>query len=100
MALTLNLPTVADFRKHGCFYHLREMDIYQDIPSEILCHIFPFYYFKKDCISQDFIENLKFYCIYLKNRAKYEDEINELNEQKELLINRIRNEMKLKLLKD
>lgn len=95
----INLPTVSDFRKNGRFYHLENLDIYHDIPEELLCHIFPYYFFSKKQLNKSFIENYKYFCINLKKRADYDDYLQELLDQKELLLRRLEDKIRSGILK-
>jgi len=87
------LPTVTDFRRFGRFHLIQDLTIYHDIPSDLLCHIIPNYYIIKNRISKKIINKLKLYCIYLKNQANYEDFVQTLEDQKELLIRRVKDKL-------
>lgn len=93
-----NLPTVADFRKYGRFYHIQDLDIYHEIPNEIIFFVFPHIFFVKHRINKKFIENLRNFCINLKKQADHEDYIQELKDRKELLIRRLEDKLRNKLL--
>jgi len=86
---TCHWPQVEDFKRYGYFHGIQNLDIYHDVPSEILCYMFPYYHFMGDKIKPKFLRKLKLHCIYLKHRAEYEDRIMEKKDQKELLINRV-----------
>jgi len=94
------LPTVADFRKHGRFHHIRDLDIFPQLPSEILCWIYPDYHFNKSYFTPGYLDCLKFHCIDLIKSAKYEDEISDLHDQKQLLILRVEAELRVKILRE
>jgi len=79
---------------------LQELDIYHDIPTEILCYVIPLYHFKSHDVTEEFVEKLKLHCIDLKIQAKHEDTLCELNEQKEILVNRLKTRIKIKLLRN
>ncbi len=96
---TTTLPTVADFRRHGRFYHIENLDIYHNIPNELICYIFPHYFFQKKILNLKFIENYKNFCINLKKCAEYEDHIQEITDQKELLIRRLEDKIRDEILK-
>ena len=99
MADAFILPNVCDFRKFGRFYHIQNLDIYHDLPNEILYYIFPLYIFIKDKINKQFILKLKDYCIYLKNTAEYEDYIEDLSDKKELLLRRLEDKLRSEIIK-
>ncbi len=86
----LRMPIVTDFRRFGRFHMIHDLDIYHDLPGELLCHIFPDYIFVKGKVCKKFMEKLKMYCVYLKKQAEYEDLIQNLLDEKELLIRRVK----------
>lgn len=89
MEITLNLPSIKDFRIYGRFHHLPKLDLYSEIPLSILCYVYPRYLFIKDKIRSESLEFLKHHCIILKEQADYEDNITNLKDQKELQIRRL-----------
>lgn len=87
------LPSVADFRRFGRFHCIKDLNIYHELPDEILCYVVPNYYFTKKWISRKVIENLRLHCINLKKQAEYEDFIQNLQDQKELMIRRLKDKI-------
>ncbi len=89
----LRMPTVTDFRRFGRFHMIQDLDIYHDLPSELLCHIFPGYIFEKGKMCKKFAEKLKIYCVCLRKQAEHEDLVQCLLDEKELLIRRVREKL-------
>ncbi len=83
------LPTVKDFKMYGKFHNIIGLDLYSEVPLQILYHIYPDYLFQKETIAQDTLELIKTHCIIMKEQAKYEDHVEYLKNLKELQIRRL-----------
>lgn len=89
MEVPKNLPTVKDFRQYGRFHNLPKIDLYSEIPLQILYHIYPNYLFLGKTISNQTLELIKEHCLIVKDQAEYEDKIENLKNEKELQLRRL-----------
>lgn len=88
------LPKLEDFKKYGRFHAIENLDLYHDVPLDILFYVFPNYIFSKDKVSKKMLNDLKLHCILCKRRAEYEDKMENLNDQKELQLRRFEDKIK------
>lgn len=84
-----NFPTIKDFRQYGKFHTIPKINLYNEIPLQILYHIYPDYYLIEHDITSDTKEWIKNHCIIMKEQAEYEDRIDQLKNEKELQIRRL-----------
>ena len=87
--MQINYPSVKDFRKYGRFYQVEYFDVNTKIPTEILFYSFPDYFINRRKPSSKILDNLKNHCIEARKQALYEDQMQDLNDQKELQIRRL-----------
>ena len=87
--MRINYPSVKDFRKYGRFHQIDYFDQTTKIPTEILFYSFPDYFINKRKPNDKILNNLKNHCIESRKQALYEDQMQDLNDQKELQIRRL-----------
>ena len=92
--VNMRLPKVEDFKQYGRFHGIENLDMYHEIPLDILFYVFPNYIFSKEKISKKMMNDLRLHCILCERSAKYEDKVTTLNDQKELQIRRLEERIK------
>lgn len=92
--MSIVIPTLEDFKKYGRFHSVEDLDLYHELPLDILFYVFPNYIFSRDKIPRKMLDKLRLHCILCKRRADYEDKMQELNDQKELQLRRFEDKIK------